>query len=84
MFPCFLDILLISVSKFGCIGEFLNAYRILLKTKKLTNTFKLSHNNEQNISETCVGYVQKVLKPFFKKFEICVNSETLWTTVLEK
>jgi hypothetical protein len=32
----------------------------------------------------CVGYVQKVLKPFFKKNEICVNSETLWTTVLEK
>jgi hypothetical protein len=25
-----------------------------------------------------------VLKPFFEKFEISANSETLWTTVLEK
>ncbi len=32
----------------------------------------------------CVGYVQKVLKPFFEKIEIIANSETLWAKVLEK
>jgi hypothetical protein len=42
------------------------------------------NNKYQTASFICVGYVQKVLKPFFENFEISANSETLWTTVLEK
>ncbi len=41
-------------------------------------------SNPLNENSSCVGYVQKVLKPFFEKFEISANFETLWTKVLEK
>jgi hypothetical protein len=36
------------------------------------------------ITHKCVGYVQKVLKPFFEKIEMIANSETLRIKVLEK
>jgi hypothetical protein len=28
--------------------------------------------------------VQKVLKPFFEKIEVMINSESLWTEVLDE
>jgi hypothetical protein len=46
--------------------------------------YDLWHLISDKLPINCVGYVQKVLKPFFEKFEISANFETLWSTVLEK
>ncbi len=46
-------ILLISVYKFECVSELLVYSTVIsIKIKKLTNTFKLTHRNEQNTNET--------------------------------
>ncbi len=44
---------LISVCKFECVSEFSQKFNNFVRIeKKLTNTFKLTHRNEQNTSKT--------------------------------
>jgi hypothetical protein len=48
----FFCILLISVDKFECVSELFHSQRnFCKKLKTFTNTFKLTHRNEQNTSK---------------------------------
>jgi hypothetical protein len=85
-----MQLILFKIQQKAIFGEmFKNSYFwVISKDAILLNLFLVIFTStmSQNcvLFDKCVGYVQKVLKPFFKKIEICVNSETLWTTVLEK